>query len=539
MAEDLSNRELKEAIRDFTEQIKVSVRELADQNTILRKNLNNRTAGSVATTVNNGGYAPAGAIPGSLNSVVMGIVAMLTGQSRTGMAKSAMGEFINALTEMLGNTKIGDSLGLSTGHQTTMMAQNLLYSMANSSNAANRAGALNVLESRKTDAQAFKNYGEALSKTMTDIFNKTKLGQSDIYKVMSAMANSGNLSVGDIASGGKNVLDTINAVKVFGGATKNYDVGSVLDSIHLLTGKMDVNSKDTKALTQRLMTYAGGDREKIPQIVGQMSDAIKGAISQGFSHSEAAVMARNAADATYNTGVPASMKGEVMRSNMQLQAIAMDSPLAHSKRALAYLMVRNGMSGEQIKEKLSKLDSTAAIREYASTFKNGAQDFQTYMRFNDDMIRRALHKQGVEGEVAEVTSGDWKKGVLDVVDLVSGKGNLAAKNFLTDAGVFAGNKVAPNAATTGNTTVNEGQLVSEFDLQKMMGEGGLLKTLMQTATDWFKQNLNNEKDSRAIGKEDNAGVWKGTPYKYPGNGSLVYPWGEPMFTPKNQVIDRM
>ena len=511
MAEDISNRELKEAIRDFTEQIKVSLRTLSDQNTILKQSLNNRTSGSVATTVNNGGYAPAGAIPGSLNSILTGIVAMLTGQSRTGMAKSEMGKFTNALIEMLGNTKIGDSLGLSTGHQTTMMAQNLLYSMANSSNAANRAGALSVLESRKTDAQAFNAYGEALSKTMTEIFNKTKLGQSDIYKVMSAMANSGNLSVGDIASGGKNVLDTINAVKVFGGATKNYDVGSVLDSIHLLTGKMDVNSKDTKALTQRLMTYAGGDREKIPQIVGQMSDAIKGAISQGFSHSEAAVMARNAADATYNSGTPASMRGAVMRSNMQLQAIAMDSPLAHSKRALAYMMASNGMSGDQIKEKLSKLDSTAAIREYASTFGGGAREFQTYMRFNDNMLGMGLEKKGVKEAFAEATAGDYRKGVLDTVDLVSGKNNPYAKRLVQDTAIIGSNKVAPNAATTGNTTVNEGQLVSEFDLQKMMSEGGLLKTLMQTATDWFKQNLNNEKDSRAIGEKDNAGVGK-VPY---------------------------
>lgn len=508
MAEDLSNRELKEAIRDFTEQIKVSVRELADQNTILRKNLNNRTAGSVATTVNNGGYAPAGAIPGSLNSVVMGIVAMLTGQSRSGMAKSAMGEFINALTEMLGNTKIGDSLGLSTGHQTTMMAQNLLYSMANSSNAANRAGALNVLESRKTNAQAFKDYGEALSKTMTDIFNKTKLGQGDIYKVMSAMANSGNLSVSDIASGGKNVLDTINAVKVFGGATKNYDIGSVLDSIHLLTGKMDVNSKDTKALTQRLMTYAGGDREKIPQIVGQMSDAIKGAISQGFSHSEAAVMARNAADATYNTGVPASMKGEVMRSNMQMQAIAMDSPLAHSKRALGYMMARNGMSEAQIREKLSKLDSTAAIREYASTFGGGAREFQTYMRFNDDILGRALEKRGMRQAVAEATVANFDKYIEQTDDIVSGKNNPYSRGTLRDAGVIGGNKVAPNAATTGNTTVNEGQLKSEFDLQKMMSDGGLLKTLIETATNWLKEHSNSTQDSKTIGDKDNAAGWR-------------------------------
>ena len=535
MAEDLSNRELKEAIRDFTEQIKVSVRELADQNTILRKNLNNRTAGSVATTVNNGGYAPAGAIPGSLNSVVMGIVAMLTGQSRSGMAKSAMGEFINALTEMLGNTKIGDSLGLSTGHQTTMMAQNLLYSMANSSNAANRAGALNVLESRKTNAQAFKDYGEALSKTMTDIFNKTKLGHSDIYKVMSAMANSGNLSVSDIASGGKNVLDTINAVKVFGGATKNYDIGSVLDSIHLLTGKMDVNSKDTKALTQRLMTYAGGDREKIPQIVGQMSDAIKGAISQGFSHSEAAVMARNAADATYNTGVPASMKGEVMRNNMQMQAIAMDSPLAHSKRALAFMMARNGMSGEQIKEKLSKLDSTAAIREYASTFKGGAQDFQSLLMLNDNVLGLALEKKGISKETTEGIVASVPEYLKRLIKLRSGD-NEAVMDAVTSSGYLNSNKVAPNAATTGNTTVNEGQFKSEFDLQKMMSEGGLLYTLMQTATNWFKEHSNSTQDSKTIGDKDNAGVWKGTPYKYPGNGSLVYPWGEPMFAPKNQVI---
>lgn len=510
MAEDISNRELKEAIRDFTEQIKVSLRTLSDQNTILKQSLNNRTSGSIATTVNNGGYAPAGAIPGSLNSILTGIVAMLTGQSRTGMAKSEMGKFTNALIEMLGNTKIGDSLGLSTGHQTTMMAQNLLYSMANSSNAANRAGALSVLESRKTDAQAFNAYGEALSKTMTEIFNKTKLGQSDIYKVMSAMANSGNLSVGDIASGGKNVLDTINAVKVFGGATKNYDVGSVLDSIHLLTGKMDVNSKDTKALTQRLMTYAGGDREKIPQIVGQMSDAIKGAISQGFSHSEAAVIARNAADATYNTGVPASMKGAVMRNNMQLQAIAMDSPLAHSKRALAFMMARNGMSGDQIKEKLSKLDSTAAIREYASTFKGGAKDFQSLLMLNDNVLGLALEKRGVRGAVTEGITAAVPGHVKKLVELRSGD-NQASMDAITDSGFLGGNKVAPNAATTGNTTVNEGQLVSEFDLQKMMSEGGLLKTLMQTATDWFKQNLNNEKDSKAIGEKDNAGVGK-VPY---------------------------
>ncbi len=510
MAEDLSNRELKEAIRDFTEQIKVSVRELADQNTILRKNLNNRTAGSVATTVNNGGYAPAGAIPGSLNSVVMGIVAMLTGQSRSGMAKSAMGEFINALTEMLGNTKIGDSLGLSTGHQTTMMAQNLLYSMANSSNAANRAGALNVLESRKTNSQAFKDYGEALSKTMTDIFNKTKLGHSDIYKVMSAMANSGNLSVSDIASGGKNVLDTINAVKVFGGATKNYDVGSVLDSIHLLTGKMDVNSKDTKALTQRLMTYAGGDREKIPQIVGQMSDAIKGAISQGFSHSEAAVMARNAADATYNTGVPASMRGEVMRSNMQMQAITMDSPLAHSKRALAYMMARNGMSGEQIREKLSKLDSTAAIRDYASTFGGGARELQTYMRFNDDILGRALEKRGVRKEVAEAIASDTEKNIRKTMELVSGKDNLYSESIGRDSALIGSKRVAPNAATTGNTTVNEGQLVSEFDLQKMMSEGGLLRQLIEAATKILNKYSDGTQESKQVIKDNNAAGSGGT-----------------------------
>lgn len=510
MAEDLSNRELKEAIRDFTEQIKVSLRTLSDQNTILKKSLNNRTAGSVATTVNNGGYAPAGAIPGSLNSILTGIVAMLTGQSRTGMAKSGMGSMLNALWEMMGNTKMGDSLGLSTSHQTTMMAQNLLYSMANSSNAANRAGALNVLESRKTDAQAFNAYGEKLSQTMTEIFNKTKLGQSDIYKVMSAMANSGNLSVGDIASGGKNVLDTINAVKVFGGATKNYDVGSVLDSIHLLTGKMDVNSKDTKALTQRLMTYAGGDREKIPQIVGQMSDAIKGAISQGFSHSEAAVMARNAADATYNTGVPASMKGEVMRSNMQLQAIAMDSPLAHSKRVLAYMMASNGMSGEQIKEKLSKLDSTAAIRDYASTFDGGARKFQTLMRANDTVLNRGLEAYDVLGKATEGITASTDKDLMKLVELVSGEDKQVMIDLLKKAGYFRGNKVAPNAATTGNTTVNEGQLVSEFDLQKMLGEGGILRQLIEAATKLMNKYGDGTQESKQVIKDNNAGGSGGT-----------------------------
>ena len=501
----MTDNELQNALAGFTSEIKRAVERMTSQQEITNKLSrqlvsNTSNVSALGSNVSLGGIIPNGYNPGSFNSLLLGGAAALTGQTRQEMANSSMGNFLNMFGELFGGSVFAKMFGMSTGQQTADMTRSILQSIANSSNASSRGEALSILSSTQETLSAVRNdFGRMLS----DLRERTKISESDLYKFLQTQASSGNLNANNFSGQLDKLSASIDSLKVFGAATRTYEMEPLLRNIQLLTGKMDVNVESTRNLTDKLFFWAGGDRDRIPAIANALGDSIKQAILSGFTHSQA-VAGANYAMGAMTSGVAESERGAAVNRRMELFQTVMDSELSQAKTSLGIMMKEAGASNDQIQNAIERVSTVADAARISEQY-GGRTFFNDIMRLRQDQRSSIAEGQGISDIISQ--------NIVGTIDSVFGSamrmayGDNAERMMRLISRYNGYGKESINAASLSTGLPAREGLISQFNTMRTSIDGWIMQFLpgLMSFIQEIINNINNNTETTSQAKNTSGG----------------------------------